>query len=167
MTTSKQRPIVEYYRVTRCDGWPHWAVAKTDPFVESEQMAKASAPENLSRLRLQDARGVAVLRCHQHDACHVDEQTGADYARNREQVALEARGIRNLLHRAIQDRVAVVGDEVAAVVVLARRAPNPQLRDRARDVGEAERHHLDRQAFARTEARKKFRGADEHDELLR
>src|SRR5713101_265952 len=69
-----------------------------------------------------------AARGDQDHVRHPDEEAGADDAGYGSEVAFEARRISNLTHPAVEHEVAVVGDELASIVVGADARLQPQTR---------------------------------------
>src|SRR5581483_6120959 len=70
----------------------------------------------------------AVGARHQDYRRHPEEQACADHAGDCEQIALEAGGLSDLLHAAIENVIAVVADERGAIL-FADPGPKSQSRD--------------------------------------
>src|SRR5690348_8715852 len=89
----------------------------------------------------------AVALGDQHDTGDTNEESGADDAGNREQLAFEPGRAINHAYAAIHHHVAIVGQELAAIGADSHRGLEPHLAYPALRIMHRKRNDLDRQTM--------------------
>src|SRR5579872_4637479 len=90
----------------------------------------------------------SVVRCDQYDIGNSQKESGAHHARHRQQITFEASGTLNCRYPAIEDQIAVVGDELAAGGIKPHSWFKSELTDLTHSQRCREGHHFDREIAA-------------------